>query len=224
MASHLDLEEQEQLEQLKAFWKQWGNLITWVVTACLAVFAAWQGWNTWQRSQASKAESMYVAMQKAVQEGDLAKVDAVQKDLQGMSGSSFAAQGVLLAARTQFEKGKMDASKASLNWVMQEAKLTEVRDVARLRLAGVLLDEKKFDDAAKLIDAVTTPDFTALAADRRGDLLMLQGKPVEAKAQYQKAYAAMDKTVEYRRLIEAKLAQLGVTVAEDDMASKEAAQ
>jgi len=224
MASHLDLEEQEQLEQLKAFWKQWGNLITWVVTACLAVFAAWQGWNTWQRSQASKSEALYVAMQKAVQEGDLAKVDAVQKDLQGLSSTSFAAQGVLLAARVQFEKGKADASKASLNWVIQEAKLTEVRDVARLRLAGVLLDEKKFDDAAKLIDAITTPDFTALAADRRGDLLMLQNKPAEAKVQYQRAYATMDKSVEYRRLIEAKLAQLGVTVAEDGAAGKEAAQ
>jgi predicted negative regulator of RcsB-dependent stress response len=224
MASHLDLEEQEQLEQLKAFWKQWGNLITWVVTACLAVFAAWQGWNTWQRNQAVKAESLYVAMQKAVQEGDLAKVDAVQKDLQGLSSTSFAAQGVLLAARVQFEKGKADVSKASLNWVIQEAKQAEVRDVARLRLAGVLLDEKKFDEAAHLIDAVTTPDFTALAADRRGDLLMLQNKPAEAKAQYQKAYAAMDKSVEYRRLIEAKLAQLGVAVAEDGAAGKEAAQ
>ncbi|XHS78185.1 YfgM family protein [Burkholderiaceae bacterium UC74_6] len=223
MASHLDLEEQEQLEQLKAFWKQWGNLITWVITACLAVFAAWQGWNTWQRSQATKAEGMYVAMQKAVQEGDLAKVDAVQKDLQGLSSTSFAAQGVLLAARVQFEKGKVDASKASLNWVIQEAKLTEVRDVARLRLSAVLLDEKKYDEAAKLIDAVTTPDFAALAADRRGDLLMLQNKPAEAKAQYQKAYDAMDKSVEYRRLIEAKLAQLGVAVAQDD-AAKEAAK
>lgn len=223
MASHLDLEEQEQLEQLKAFWKQWGNLITWVITACLAVFAAWQGWNTWQRSQATKAEGMYVAMQKAVQEGDLAKVDAVQKDLQGLSSTSFAAQGVLLAARVQFEKGKVDASKASLNWVIQEAKLTEVRDVARLRLSAVLLDEKKYDEVAKLIDAVTTPDFAALAADRRGDLFMLQNKPAEAKAQYQKAYDAMDKSVEYRRLIEAKLAQLGVAVAQDD-AAKEAAK
>jgi len=216
MASHLDLEEQEQLEQLKAFWNQWGNLITWVVTACLAVFAAWQGWNYLQRTQAAKAEVAYVAMQKAVQEGDLAKIEAVQKDLQGMSSTSFAAQGVLLAARVQFEKAKPDAAKASLNWVITEAKQSEVRDVARLRLAAVLMDEKKYDEAGKQLDAITTPDFTALTADRRGDLLMLQKKPLEAKAQYQKAYDTMDKTVEYRRLLEAKLAQLGVTVAQEE--------
>ena len=218
MASHLDLEEQEQLDQLKAFWKQWGNLITWVITVCLAVFAAWQGWNTWQRNQATKAETMYGALQKAVQAGDLSKVEAVQKDLQGLSGTSFAAQGVLLASKLQYEQGKIDAAKASLGWVVQEGKLVEVRDLARLRLAGVLMDEKKYDEAAKLLDAITVADFGALVADRRGDLLVLQNKPAEAKAQYEKAYAGMDKTVEYRRLISAKLAQLGVAVTSEEAA------
>ena len=218
MASHLDLEEQEQLDQLKAFWKQWGNLITWVITLCLAVFAAWQGWNTWQRSQATKAEALYGALTKVVQAGDLAKVESLEKDLQGVSGSSFAAQGVLLASKLQYEQGKVDAAKAGLAWVVQEGKLLEVRDIARLRLAGVLMDEKKYDEAAKLLDAITTADFSALVADRRGDLLMLQNKPLEAKAQYEKAYAGMDKTVEYRRLISAKLAQLGVTVAAEEAA------
>ena len=102
--------------------------------------------------------------------------------------------------------------------MVQEGKLLEVRDVARLRLAAVLMDEKKYDEAAKLLDAITTADFSALVADRRGDLLMLQNKPLEAKAQYEKAYAGMDKTVEYRRLISAKLAQLGVTVAAEEAA------
>jgi len=218
MASHLDLEEQEQLDQLKAFWKQWGNLITWVVTICLAVFAAWQGWNTWQRNQASKAEGMYVALQKAVQAGDLAKAEAAQKDLQGLSGTSFAAQGVLLAAKLQYEQGKVDAAKASLGWVVEEGKLVEVRDLARLRLAAVLMDEKKYDEAARLLDAITVADFAALVADRRGDLFTLQGKSAEAKAQYEKAYAGMDKTVEYRTLIAAKLARLGVAVASEESA------
>ena len=218
MASHLDLEEQEQLDQLKAFWKQWGNLITWVITICLASFAAWQGWNRWQSSQATKAESIYTVVQAAVQAGDLAKADAAVKDLQGLSGTSFAAQGVLLVAKLQFEQGKVDAAKASLNWVIQEGKLAEVRDIARLRLSGVLLDEKKYDGAGKLLDAVATPEFAALVADRRGDMLVLQDKGAEARAQYEKAYAGMGKTVEYRQLIQAKLARLGVAVGGEEAA------
>ncbi len=218
MASHLDLEEQEQLDQLKAFWNQWGNLITWAVTACLAIFAAWQGWNMWQRSQATKAEGMYAAVQKAVQAGDLDKAEAAARDLRSLAGTSFAAQGVLLTAKLEYEKGKADAARQSLDWVIQEGKLVEVRDMARLRLAGLFMDEKKYDEAGKQLDAVTTADFAALVADRRGDLLSLQGKPAEAKAQYEKAYAGMDKTVEYRRLIEAKLARLGVAVASEETA------
>jgi predicted negative regulator of RcsB-dependent stress response len=214
MASHLDLEEQEQLEQLKAFWKQWGNLITWVVTLCLAAFAAWQGWNLWQRSQAAKAEGMYAALQTAAQAGDLSKVDAVLKDLQGLAGTSYAAQGTLLAAKAEFDKGQLDAARANLNWVAEHGNQAEYRDVARLRLSGLQLDAKQYDEAAKTLDAVAGAEFAALVADRRGDLFMLQNKPAEAKAQYEKAYAAMDKTVDYRKLIEAKLATLGVAVGD----------
>jgi len=210
MASHLDLEEQEQLEQLKAFWKQWGNLITWVITLALAAFAAWQGWNLWQRNQAAKAEGMFAAVQTAAQAGDLSKVDAVLKELQGLSSTSYAAQGTLLAAKAEFDKGQLDAARANLNWVAANANQNEYRDVARLRLSGLQLDAKQYDEAAKTLDAITGAEFAALVADRRGDLFTLQNKPAEAKAQYQKAYAAMDKTVEYRKLIEAKLATLGV--------------
>ncbi|HEY4082633.1 MAG TPA: tetratricopeptide repeat protein [Burkholderiaceae bacterium] len=218
MASQLDLEEQEQLEQLKAFWKQWGNLITWVVTIGLAAFAAWQGWNLWQRNQAAKAEGMFAAVQSAAQAGDLSKVDAVLKDLQGLSSTSFAAQGTLLAAKAEFDKGQLDAARANLNWVAANANQNEYRDVARLRLSGLQLDAKQYDEAAKTLDAVTGPEFAALVADRRGDLFTLQNKPAEAKAQYQKAYAAMDKTVEYRKLIESKLATLGVAAPDEEAA------
>jgi len=218
MASHLDLEEQEQLDQLKAFWKQWGNLITWVLTAVLAAFAAWQGWNMWQRNQATQAEGMFAAVQAAAQAGDLSKVNAALVELQNLPRTSYAAQGTLLAAKAQFDKGQVDAAKANLLWVAEKGNQTEYRDIAHLRLAGLQLDAKQYDEAAKSLDAVTGVEFAALVADRRGDLFMLQNKPAEAKAQYQKAYAAMDKSVDYRKLIEAKLATLGVAVASSESA------
>ena len=56
---HLDLEEQEQLDQIKHFWKQYGNLITWLLIAVLAAYAGWNGFQYWQRSQASQASALY---------------------------------------------------------------------------------------------------------------------------------------------------------------------
>jgi predicted negative regulator of RcsB-dependent stress response len=216
MASHLDLEEQEQLDQLKAFWKQWGNLITWGLTLVLAAFAAWQGWNWYQRDQAAKAAAMYDELDRAAQASDADKVGTAFNDLkERFPRTSYAAQAALQAAKLQFDKGQADKARASLAWAADNASEDEYRELARLRLAGLMLDAKQYDEAAKTLDAVKSPDFAALVADRRGDLAMLQGKPELARAEYQKAFAAMDKTVDYRRLIEAKLASLGVAPAED---------
>ena len=220
MASHLDLEEQEQLEQVKAFWKQWGNLITWLITAALLAYAGWQGWNYYQRQEAAKAASMYDALDQAVQAADADKAGSIFNDLkERYAGTAYAAQGALQAAKVQQDKGQADKAMASLTWAADSAGDDSYRDIARLRLAGLQLDAKQYDAAAKSLDAIKSADFAALAADRRGDLLLLQNKPTEARAEFQKALAAMDKTLDYRRLIEAKLATLGVAVPADDAAS-----
>ncbi|WP_271009944.1 YfgM family protein [Paucibacter sp. B51] len=220
MASHLDLEEQEQLDQLKAFWKTWGNLITWALTIALAAYAGWNGWNWYQRDQASKAAAMYDELDRAVQAGDAEKAGRVFGDLkERFPSTTYAAQAALQAAKAQFDKGQADAARASLSWAASSASQEDVRDVARLRLAGLQLDAKQYDEAAKTLDAIKSPDFVALQADRRGDLLVLQSKPDLAKAEYQKAYAAMDKNQDYRRLIEAKLSTLGVAPPVEEAAA-----
>jgi predicted negative regulator of RcsB-dependent stress response len=210
MATHLDLEEQEQLDQLKAFWKQYGNLITWALIAVLAAFAAWNGWNLWQRDQSGKASAMYDELEKAAQAGDVAKAAGVFADMkERFPRTTFTQQGALLAARTQFEKGLLDAASTTLAWVADNAAEDEYRSAARLRLAGLLLDEKKYDEALKVLDAASSKEFAALVADRRGDVLIAQGKMDDAKAAYTKAWKAMDAGIDYRRLIEAKLTALG---------------
>ncbi|HEV6967354.1 MULTISPECIES: YfgM family protein [Roseateles] len=216
MASHLDLEEQEQLEQVKAFWKRWGNLITWVLTAALAAYAGWQGWNWYQRDQAAKAGAMYDEFQRAATAQDADKAAAAAGDLKARyPGTGYAAQAGLEVARLQLDKGKADEARQSLAWVAEQGSEPAYRDLARLRLAGLQLDAKAYDDAAKTLDAVKSPEFAGLVADRRGDALLLQGKHDAAKAEYQKALAAIDKTQDYRRIVEAKLATLGVpTVVE----------
>ena len=210
MATHLNLEDQEQLDQLKSFWKQWGNLLTWLLIAVLAGFAAWNGWNWYQRDQSVKAGAMYDELDKAAQAGDADKAGRVFTDMkERFPRTAFTEQGALLAARTQFDKGQADNARATLAWVAENAREDEYRTIARLRLAGVLLDEKKYDEALKQLDAATAKEFEALVADRRGDILLAQGKKDEAKAAYSAAWKAMDPLVEYRRLIDAKLTALG---------------
>ena len=214
MANTLDLQEQEQLDDIKAFWKQYGNLITWLITACLLAFAGWNGWGWYQRDQAVKASAMFDELDRAAVAGDADKAGRVFADLKERYGrTSFAQQGGLMAARVQFDKGQPDAAKASLGWVADNATEDEYRSVARLRLAGVLLDTKQYDAALKALDASTTAQFAALVADRRGDVLLAQGKPAEATTAYQAAYKAMGDKLEYRRLIEAKLTALAAPPA-----------
>ena len=210
MANTLDLQEQEQLDDLKAFWKQWGNLITWVVTACLLAYAGWNAWGWYQRDQATKASAMFDELDKAAVAGEADKVGRIFTDLKDRYGRTvFAEQGGLLAARVQFDKGQADAAKASLAWVADNAAEDEYRSVARLRLAGLQLDAKQYDAALKTLDADSAKPFAALVADRRGDVLLAQGKAAEARSAYQAAWKAMGDKVDYRRLIEAKLTALG---------------
>ena len=215
MATHLDLEEQEQLDQLKAFWKRYGNLLTWFLIVVLGGYAAWTGWNYWQRDQAAKSSAMFDQLDKAAQAGDVDQASRVFADMkERYPRTAFTEQGGLMAAKVQVDKGKVDAALETLNWVGTNAIEIEYQSIAKLRAAGILLDQNKYDDALKQLDAATAPDFVALVDDRRGDVLLAQGKKEEAKAAYAKAWKAMDPTVDYRRLIDAKLTALGAAPAD----------
>lgn len=214
MATHLDLEEQEQLDAVKRFWKRNGNLITWLLIAVLGAYGAWNAWGWWQRDQATKAGSMFDELEKAAQAADYNKANLVFGDLKARFGTtSFAQQGGLLTAKVQADNGQADAAQATLAWVSANATEAEYQTIARLRLAGLLLDAKKYDDALKQLDTAPAPGFEALVADRRGDVLLAQGKPDDAKAAYRKAWDAMDPKVDYRRLVEAKLISMGAAPA-----------
>jgi predicted negative regulator of RcsB-dependent stress response len=210
MATQLDLQEQEQLDALKSFWKKYGNLVTWLLIAALAAYAGWNGWNWYQRDQAVKAGAMFDELDRAVTAGDADKAGRIFGDLrERFPRTAFAQQGGLAAARLQFDKGQADAAKATLTWLADNAVEDEARTIARLRLAGLLFDAKQYDQALQQVDAAKAVGFEALAADRRGDVLSAQGKRAEAVAAYQTAWKLMDPTLDYRRLIDAKLTALG---------------
>jgi predicted negative regulator of RcsB-dependent stress response len=225
MATNLDLEEQEQIDQLKAFWARYGNLITLLLVLAVGAFAAWTGWNWYQREQGIKASALYEELDRAAQAGDMDKTGRVFADLKAkFPSTALAQQGGLLAAEAQFNGGKTDAAQESLTWVGENAIEAEYQTLARLRLAGLLIDQKKYEEALRQLAGATAQMFAALVADRRGDALLALGKTDEARTAYEQAWKAMDAEVSYRTVIDAKLAALGVTPEADQAVAKEAAR
>ncbi|MDR2156107.1 MAG: tetratricopeptide repeat protein [Burkholderiaceae bacterium] len=212
MATHLDLEEQEQLDALKHYWNQWGPWITWALIAVLAAYAGWSGWQYWQRRQAALAAVLYDQIDHAVQAGDAARVRNVLADLKDKyGGSTYASQGALLAAKLLSDKGQPAEAKATLVWVAEKAPLDGLRAVARLRLASLQTGEKAYDEALKTLSASFPAQFVSLAADRRGDILLLQGKRSDAAVEFGKAYQGLGAGAgEYRQLVGFKLNALGI--------------
>ncbi len=227
MANHLDLDEQEQLDQFKHFWKQYGNLITWVLIVVLGAFAAWNAYEYWQRTQATQAAAMFDEVERSIATGDVAKVERALSDMNAKFGSSsYAQQASLLAAKTFYEKGNLDASKKALATVAEKASDVGYQTIAKLRLSSALIESKKYDDALKQVSGTFPKEFEPMAADRRGDVLALQDKPAEAKAEYVKAYKGFDEKSGYRRLVEVKLNALGgdpVTTVVTAIAAKDTA-
>lgn len=211
MAKHLDLEEQEQLEDLKHFWKQYGNLISWLVILVFGAIAGWNGWQYWQRTQAAQASAMYDEVERASQAGDMTRVERAFSDVKEKFGrTTYAQQAGLLAAKTFAEKGNTQAAKDALAWVADKASDDGYKSLARLRLAAVLIEAKSYDEALKQLSGEFPKEFEPLVADRKGDVYRLQGKKTEAKAEYEKAYKGFDEGADYRRLVEMKLNALGV--------------
>jgi predicted negative regulator of RcsB-dependent stress response len=214
MASHYDLEEQEQLAQIKHFWAKYGNAITWLLIVVLGAFAAWNGWQYWQRKTALEAAVLYDQLERAAQAGDADKVGRVWSDMQAKSGSTLQAQQAgLLAAKVLYEKGRSDEARSTLKYVIDKTADEGLAAVARLRLASLELDAKAYDVALQLLDAKVPPDFEALMADRKGDVLLAKGDAEGAREAYRVAYGKFEQSQDYRRIVEAKLNALGVDVA-----------
>ena len=211
MANQLDLEEQEQLDQIKHFWNQYGNLITWLLLGVLASVAAWNGYHYWQRSQAAQAAAMFDEMGRSLASADVTKAERTFNDMKDRYASAtYTQQAGLALAKMAADAGKSDVAKSALQWVADKAGDDGYAAVARLRLANVYLDAKQYPEALKALDAVKSDEFAGLVADRRGDILLQQGQRDAAKAAYVSAFKAFDERSEYRRLVRVKLNALGV--------------
>lgn len=183
-----DLEEQEQLATLKGWWKDHGNLVMMLVTAVALAVAGWRGWEWYQRNQSLQAGAVYEQLAKGVAAGDAKAVrDAAGTLLESYPGSLYASMGALASAKFLFDRNDLKAAKLQLQWVLDKTRSDEFRDVARLRLAGVLVDEKAYDEALKLLEAKHADAFAAQYAALKGDVHVAKNQAAEAKAAYKLA-------------------------------------
>lgn len=207
-----DLEEQEQLATLKAWWDKYGNLATWLLVAVLAAYSAWQGWNYYQRNQAGAASALYDGLQSAVQAKDNAKVLRAAGDMEAkFGGTAYAPMAALVAAKSSFEANDLKSAKIHLQWAADHGG-DEFKAIAKIRLAGVLLDEKAYDEALKALAGDVPSQFAGAIADRKGDILAAQNKLAEARAAYQAALDVTDKKNPGRQLIQLKFEAIGGSV------------
>jgi predicted negative regulator of RcsB-dependent stress response len=211
MASPYDLQEQEQLAQIKHFWARYGNLITWLLVAVLGAYAAWNAWQYWQRKTALEAAALYDEIDRAAKANEAERVGRVWADIQKQAGGSAQAQQAgLLVAKVLYDSGDLPAARQALESVMARAQDPGVAALARLRLSAIELDAGEATQALQRVSVAPPAAFEALFADRRGDILWSQGQLQEARAAYRQAWTAMSSEVDYRRMVEAKLNALGV--------------
>ncbi len=208
--AELDLHEQEQVEALKAWWKENGKWVTGALVIGLLGFAGMQFWKSHQAGQAAEAAKLYAEVVKQTASNDAKRIgDAADALVSRYGSSAYAPRAQLLAAQASLQAKDIAHAKVQLQWVVDHASETALQDTARLKLGSVLLDEKKYDEALKQLDAAHPESFTGLYADLRGDVLSAQGKTDEARAAYQQAYDKTDAKSVYRNLIQLKMDGLG---------------
>ena len=206
-----DLEEQEQLATVKGWWADNGTRVLGIVLAIAVSASAWQGWRYWLASQAQQAGAQYDALLQASRTGDAKALrDAAGTLVESYPRTLYASMGALGAARFYFERNDLKNAKLQLQWVMERSASDELKDVARLRLAGVLLDEKSLDEALALLEAKHAAPLDGQYAALKGDILVAKNKPAEAKAAYRQALGKADERgAAFRASVQLRLDALG---------------
>jgi predicted negative regulator of RcsB-dependent stress response len=204
-----DLEEQEQLDELKAWWKTYGKMVSGAVLAMLVAYAAYQGWNLYQGKQAVEASSEFQALQVA----DEKDVKTIQSKaaviMDKYSSTPYAGRAALFAAKANYASNNVKSAKAQLEWAIKNAKESSVSAIASLQLANILAEEKDYEGALKLLEAKHDAGFDGLFSDLKGDVLVALGKKAEAKAAYEHALTKLDAQGRYHVLTQQKLEALG---------------
>lgn len=203
-----DLQEQEQIASLKDWWHSWGKWAAVAIAAVLIGFAAWAGWQNYQKSQIAKAAEVYAQIEANLAEDGKFKA-AVALLKSDFAKTPYAPRAALIAAKLQYLKGDAAGARSELQWVIDNSKEAVLRDTARLRLASILQEDKKFTEALALVKTPEEDGFSGLFAEFRGDIYQAKGEPAAAADAYRQAIAKLPKDAPNLKLVEIKLDVLG---------------
>ena len=203
-----DLEEQEQLDAIKAWWARYGTLVMSLVAVAALAWGGWWGWKAYQGHRANQAMGYFEALEGAARlesTDSAARIKAAISTLRDdYAATGYAARGALVAAQALVEQGDVDGARQQLEWLSTQSKHPALQPVARERLAGLLLDQKQYDAALTQLDNPPAA-FAVLYADRRGDILAAQGKPEDARKAWQSALDGLGAGDPLRQAVQLKL-------------------
>jgi predicted negative regulator of RcsB-dependent stress response len=216
-----DLEEQEQIDDIKAWWATYGKYVSAAVVSVALVVIGVQGWRWYQGTQAEKASVLYQAVSQAARANDATKAkDPATQLVDRFAATAYAPRGALLYAKLLYDAGDRAAAKAQLQWVIDRAGEEELKAVARFRMAQILLDEKQYDEALRTLGGKTDEAFAPIYADLKGDIQAAAGKTADARIEYQSSLAKLDPKSPYRAYVQAKLDALGGPMTESTAAAR----
>ncbi len=205
-----DLEEQEQIDQLKSWWSQYGRLVIAAVLAFVVGVGGVQGWLYYKTQTATRASAIFGELEEAARMSDSKRTaDLAKKLMDDYARTAYGARAALLAAKVSMDAGDAKAAEEQLRWAVDNARDEPTKALANLRLSAVLLDGKRYDDALKALSAGHPEPFSALFADGRGDVYTAEGKIPEARLAYQAALDKLPKSAAYRNVVELKRDALG---------------
>ena len=205
-----DLDEQERLDELKAWWKRWGNLTMFGLAVVIAVAAGWRYWQNHTATQSLEAATVYERLTQSLAANDAkAAREAGGLLIEEYKGTAYAPRAALLLAKLNVGAKDLKGAQIHLEWAVANSKEPAIKDLARLRLAAVQLDQKQYDAALKTLSATHSDAFAFRFNDLKGDVLLAQGKSSEAREAYQAAFGKMAEDNPYRNIVELKLDALG---------------
>jgi len=175
--------------------------------------AAGAGWRYWQNrtvTQSLEAAAVYERLTQSLAANDAKGArEAGAMLIDQYKGTAYAPRAALLLAKLNVGAKELKSAQAQLEWAAANSKEPAVKDLARLRLAGVQLDQKQYDSALKTLSVSHSDAFAPRFDDLKGDVLLAQGKPDEARAAYQAAFGKIAEDNPYRNIVELKLDALG---------------
>ena len=186
-----DLTDNEREEQLRRWWSDnWA----WIIGGVALGLAILGGWQYWQRHQAQAADRDEASYRAVVEALDANKREEAVKQAgelrERRPGSPYADQSDLALARAAVDRREFDEAARLLKVVADGSKDPELRLVAKTRLARVLVEQGKHDEALALLDATQAGAFGGIVHDIRGDALAAKGDPAAARKEYESALAA----------------------------------